>query len=221
MDFSQIFTGGMVEILSSMNNSNLLDRTLYEQSPIKNVISEKGKEQLKNIKYYPQCCSNSTCPIFHVDFEDDDEITVLPCKHGFTTEAINKWISDEKAECPVCRFKLDSVEKRVNNSQNDNDYDNDTRENIHNFFNQNHVPQYSHYNTRNVIYSHPFGPSIERIATIVSEEDDHNDLMRAFNTVHNNNAYDRIRTIFNSRAFRIWQNSLSDVSANLYDPSLD
>lgn len=251
MDFTQIYTSNMGRLLSIINrggsigevlsqvqtNNNLfhndndiINNTLYEESPIKNVISEKGKLQLKKIKYTPESCSNTTCPIFHMDFEENDEITVLPCNHGFTTEAIEKWISDEKAECPVCRFKLDSIEKRVNNNSSNNM----SNQNINNFFstpensfseesifNENYVPLHNRFTTQNVIYSHPFGPRIERVATIISEDDDQDDLMRAINTVYYNNANNRINSILNSRAFRIWQNNPVDISSNPDVPSLD
>jgi hypothetical protein len=39
-------------------------------------------------------------------------VSKLPCKHLFNNEAILKWLKEEKAECPICRFKLSSVEKK-------------------------------------------------------------------------------------------------------------
>ena len=37
----------------------------------------------------------------------------MPCNHYFNPYGINKWLREEKAECPVCRHKLSSVEKKI------------------------------------------------------------------------------------------------------------
>ena len=47
-------------------------------------------------------------------FNDEYEITILPCAHGFTTSAIEKWLETKCPECPICRFKLDSTEIKNN-----------------------------------------------------------------------------------------------------------
>ena len=38
------------------------------------------------------------------------EVIQLPCNHCFCPEAITKWLTKEKAICPVCRLTLDSIE---------------------------------------------------------------------------------------------------------------
>ena len=53
------------------------------------------------------------------EFEEEQYIIRLPCNHNFTPFAINKWL-DEKPECPVCRYQLDSVEiKRYEDSSSE------------------------------------------------------------------------------------------------------
>ena len=68
---------------------------------------------------------NSMCPIMQTDLENGMTVIQLECKHCFIPEAINKWLKEEKAECPVCRFALDSKEIKDNSIQNDryNRYD--------------------------------------------------------------------------------------------------
>ena len=39
---------------------------------------------------------NGTCPIICADFNDEDDVTELPCKHLFTPESITKWLKEEK-----------------------------------------------------------------------------------------------------------------------------
>jgi hypothetical protein len=84
----------------------------------KKKISEKGKTELIHIRFDKNNNENinTSCPIMQTDFEDEQYVIKLPCNHMFTPEAINKWL-EEKPECPVCRFELDSIEvKRENNS---------------------------------------------------------------------------------------------------------
>ncbi len=201
--------------------NNVLNSSLYDEPAIKNVVSEKGKEQLKEIKYKKDVCSNTTCPIMHIDFEEDEDIIVLPCNHGFNKEAINRWVSDEKAECPVCRFKLDSIEKKNNNNVSPTENVNINVTNINNF-NNIFTPSNSlsnRFTTNTVIYSHPFGPRIERVATIISEDDDNNDLIRAISHVHelNNSNNNYITSVYNSRIFDIIPQSSLDSSGNEFD----
>lgn len=255
MDFNNLTNTSIGQILTMMNNgeellnlitqingnSDFQNQTLYDESPIKNVVSEKGKEQLKKIKYSKDVCNNTSCAILHIDFEEDEEIIVLPCNHGFNSEAITKWVSDEKAECPICRFKLDSIEKKneTNNSTNasvqppvytpsinitniNNIFTPENSFNENNIFNENYVPLTQRFRNNNtVIYNHPFGPRIERVASIISEDDDNNDLMRAINMVRYNNTRNVIRNIYGSGVFNISLNHSHDISANLHNPSLD
>ena len=92
------------ELLNMLNNI----------SPVKKVLSDKGKETLKRIRYNKSDASYHSCPILCTDFEDGEEITVLPCNHCFNSDAIEKWLTEEKSECPVCRTELDY--KRLNSS---------------------------------------------------------------------------------------------------------
>ena len=43
------------------------------------------------------------------------EIIKLPCNHSFIPDAIEKWLKEENAICPICRYTLDS--KEVENPQ--------------------------------------------------------------------------------------------------------
>lgn len=88
--------------------TTLYDSFLDEPTSIKMVLSTKGEKQLKKIKYKHNC-KNSECPITQVKFTEDEEITQLPCQHCFHTDSIHRWLTTEKAACPVCRYNLDSV----------------------------------------------------------------------------------------------------------------
>ncbi len=107
----------------------ILSQSLYDESAYKKKISEKGKTQLIHIRFDKNNPKNinTACPINQTDFENEQYVIQLPCNHMFIPDAINRWL-DEKPECPVCRFELDSIEVKrefgtVNNS-NDVPYEN-------------------------------------------------------------------------------------------------
>ena len=102
-------------VLNPINiNQSVLIQSLNETPKYKNVLSEDGIKQLKKMLFKNSSKTNSSCPIFYIDFEEDNDIIELPCKHIFTPNGIEKWLKEEKNECPVCRYKLKSKEIIVN-----------------------------------------------------------------------------------------------------------
>ena len=97
----------------------VLANSLRDYGGVKNVISEKGKQQLKNGSYKNGEHINNVCPITQEEFSDGDQIVILPCKHCFYPSGINRWLENNKAECPVCRHKLSS--KEVLNTEESDD----------------------------------------------------------------------------------------------------
>ena len=99
--------------------TNILDASLYDKPKYKTVIDDAAeKKYLRESQYDPSknAYSNSSCPIFQVDFANGDDIIILPCRHCFIPEAIKKWLTEEKSECPVCRYKFAS--KEILNNEN-------------------------------------------------------------------------------------------------------
>lgn len=114
--------------------ADILARSLYDSRPVKHVIdipddesSEKHgiKKMVYNSETAKEMKINTTCGIWHEDFEEGEEIKLLPCNHAFKAEAITKWLTTEKAECPICRFKMDSKEVIVHSDEARNNYDDD------------------------------------------------------------------------------------------------
>ena len=121
------------ELMNTVLNISMNDY----MSKYKNIISEEGLTQLKYIKYTfneneNNNIYNKSCPIMMYEFEENQEIIQLPCNHCYDPDAIKKWVNEEKAECPVCRYKLKSKEIKIecnnnsNNSNNSNYFDNYT-----------------------------------------------------------------------------------------------
>ena len=126
INLDDVFSNLLENTFNNHNTSNSFNNILNESFNRNNVVykkvlSEKGKDQLKRCLFKDSTKTNNSCPIFHQEFTEEDEIIELPCKHCFVPEAIEKWLNEEQAVCPVCRFELDSKEIKIKkNSNNEN-----------------------------------------------------------------------------------------------------
>jgi hypothetical protein len=104
---------------------SVINQSLYDSNPIKMVISEEEKSKLVTIKYKDATNKeqNTACFITQDDFQEEDDIIQLPCNHCFTPDSIMHWLTEECAECPVCRHKFESIEKRVEPTPQEEDDD--------------------------------------------------------------------------------------------------
>ena len=162
--------------------NSIMNRSLHDQAGYKNIISEEGVATLKNIKYSVEACNNEVCPITRATFVIDDEIVELPCGHCFNPEAINRWLNEEKAECPVCRYVLKSKEIKKEYVPQMNVDEAQIRAARISLLN-------SLVSTNNTV--HPFGPRLppinqHRVSLIVNNEDNH-ELQEAIYRSLNNN----------------------------------
>lgn len=89
--------------------NNIINQSLYDKPKYKKVISKNIIDKILVTTKYDISNNelNSSCPIFHLDFNNGDDITKLPCKHCFIPDAIRKWLEEEKNECPVCRYEFE------------------------------------------------------------------------------------------------------------------
>ena len=106
---------------SAPNSQSVLHQSLYDRNPIKHVITEKVKNGLSPIKFtdVKDRDINDKCSISMEKFNDDDDIIQLPCNHCFCVEPIMQWLTEESCECPVCRYKFDSMEKNTRHIEAD------------------------------------------------------------------------------------------------------
>lgn len=131
-------------LLGNQNNSDVLERSFNTDSKYKFVISDNAKELLRKINYNKDECVNDVCPISQEKFKENEEITILPCKHGFNSEYIENWLNKQSCECPVCRYKFESKEIK-NEDYKEEENINEGRNNFLNSINS----------IENII--HPFG----------------------------------------------------------------
>ncbi|KAI0246430.1 hypothetical protein BJV78DRAFT_1135186 [Lactifluus subvellereus] len=60
----------------------------------------------------PEAIGRETCPICIVDFEDGDDVRVLPCegKHVFHQACVDPWLLELSSSCPICRHDFQALE---------------------------------------------------------------------------------------------------------------
>ena len=83
-----------------------------EQIKYRYVLDPDDKSELKlNIYQENDKHLNNKCPITMEQFKNGDSITKLPCGHLFNTDAIEEWLLNNQAKCPVCRHCLKNVKE--------------------------------------------------------------------------------------------------------------
>lgn len=126
------------------SSSNLILKIPYTRTtlPINNEEDTSNPNLNLNIKNE----YDTICPITLEDFYEGEIVSKLPCNHIFKTDAIENWLSTQKAECPVCRFKMPSIE--VRNIDEQNSINELSRSNQTHLTNQNHT-NHNNYNINN------------------------------------------------------------------------
>ncbi|KAM6502262.1 hypothetical protein JOM56_002239 [Amanita muscaria] len=109
---------------TSMNDaiprvSSNLDRNAYlgtEQSGIAGCSSGKTKVEL-----VPEAIGTETCPICIIDFEDGDDLRILPCegRHRFHQQCVDPWLLELSSSCPICRHDFHALETMMNHDSDD------------------------------------------------------------------------------------------------------
>ena len=90
--------------------SSIMDQSFQEKPRYKQVLSEEGVKQITYTTYTKEEGKSGICAITREEFAEGNDIAILPCRHVFSREAITQWLKTKKAECPICRFKLESKE---------------------------------------------------------------------------------------------------------------
>jgi len=68
--------------------------------------SKKAVQELETKLVSPSfAAEGKKCPICLIEYDEEDELKVLPCKHFFHTKCIHPWLSKINS-CPLCRYEL-------------------------------------------------------------------------------------------------------------------
>lgn len=108
------------EIHEQQSLAQAIDESLRSVNPYKETISEKGLSDIIYIPYNKDIHQNTNCPITLEDLSEEKNVAQLPCKHIADKDEIINWLK-EKPECPICRYKMDSIEIKIENTDDDDD----------------------------------------------------------------------------------------------------
>jgi hypothetical protein len=103
-----------------IDESHIINDSFHQENIYVKVFDiENNKELLKNKCYDKTKHKNTSCPIYMVEFKDDDEIVELPCGHCFIPVAIYEWLENQSHCCPFCRYELPfkKIKKNITHSQ--------------------------------------------------------------------------------------------------------
>lgn len=89
--------------------NDILEQSFYDDTSVKKIASMQGLSQLQTIQYDPTKVTNASCPITFESFTKESKITIMPCNHGFNTDALQEWLKESNV-CPICRYELHSSE---------------------------------------------------------------------------------------------------------------
>ena len=109
------FLGQEINSYNEINNNNILNlfnqifnvpiNQNYQDIPI--VITDESFDKLKKCKYVELQddikFNNKKCMITLDEFQDNDDILVLPCNHVFKIDEITDWLKHNSYKCPICR----------------------------------------------------------------------------------------------------------------------
>jgi len=84
------------------NIENELRQSVNDKTRIKQITTKEEEDKLKSIKFKDLLC------------KDENEIVQLSCTYCFHTDA---GLIKEKNECPICRYKFESIELKNENTE--------------------------------------------------------------------------------------------------------
>lgn len=95
------------------------DSVVIERNRFRIMINSLASDLYKSVKSQNSMNSmktiDSACPICLVDFEDDDIVSQLDCKHVYHKNCIRVWIKSKHLSCPNCRagITVDTIQPSV------------------------------------------------------------------------------------------------------------
>jgi hypothetical protein len=102
-------------IINVLNDSEALLQTINTEPSLEDVkitISQEEFNELKTQNLSEKLLQKliedevNNCNICMEQYEVNNNITTLPCKHIFHKECIKAWLCQEKVNCPICRHDV-------------------------------------------------------------------------------------------------------------------
>lgn len=83
------------------------DRDISEPGLL-TVSSARRPQRNSDLSLVPDAIGRETCPICIVDFEEGDDLRMLPCEgnHVFHQQCVDPWLLELSSSCPICRHGM-------------------------------------------------------------------------------------------------------------------
>ncbi|KAG1751567.1 uncharacterized protein EDB91DRAFT_1234886 [Suillus paluster] len=115
----RIPTAGATEDVHSREGARAVPRLTTPRQP---ATSERSPASPRDADpLMPEAIGRETCPICIVDFEEGDELRVLPCegKHSFHQTCVDPWLLELSGSCPLCRQDFHALETMLSGDAGD------------------------------------------------------------------------------------------------------
>ena len=110
-----------------LNDINEINEITQQEVKYKKILDPEEVSNIKKVTYNEYSRNkesiNECCYIELEDFNDNETILRLPCKHYFKKDAIMHWFQKESHRCPLCRYELNFREVEKNQIEEINDLD--------------------------------------------------------------------------------------------------
>ncbi|KAH7888679.1 hypothetical protein F5I97DRAFT_1925217 [Phlebopus sp. FC_14] len=84
----------------------------HSRAPLASEGAQRPAARQVDDKVMSASIGRETCPICMVDFEEGDDLRVLPCegKHRFHQSCVDPWLLELSGSCPICRQDFHALE---------------------------------------------------------------------------------------------------------------
>lgn len=108
----QLATGGSTESSAAPIAGSSTIESYVRPRPRPRVSARAEVSGLPERDVVPDAIGTETCPICIVDFEEGDDLRVLPCEghHRFHRECVDQWLLELSSSCPICRQDFHALE---------------------------------------------------------------------------------------------------------------
>ncbi|TFK21960.1 hypothetical protein FA15DRAFT_54519 [Coprinopsis marcescibilis] len=143
------------QLISQIQSANVPGNSSNQASsalsviPVRSRQPSEGPRSSKNAdEVVPDAIGRETCPICIVDFEEGDDIRVLPCegKHCFHQTCVDPWLLELSSSCPICRHDFHALENMISGRSDDGGHEDvDHQEPEHSPHQHQHTNRFSRY----------------------------------------------------------------------------
>ncbi|KAJ7770221.1 hypothetical protein DFH07DRAFT_806142 [Mycena maculata] len=93
----------------------LPDTERVAETELRSMPGSSSQPESPNGDVIPAAIGRETCPICIVDFEEGDDLRVLPCDgaHCFHQSCVDPWLLELSTMCPICRQDFIALENMI------------------------------------------------------------------------------------------------------------